>query len=285
VSQLVLHPATARQFDAFVAQPSHAVTLVGATGSGKHAVASALVEAILQLQPGSFSSYAYGLSIASVDGKAIGIEAIRELEHFLSLKVPGKTGFNRAVIIENAHKLTMEAQNALLKTLEEPPAGTLVVLTASHAQALLPTIRSRSQTIAIKTPNLDSIQDYFVAKGHKSQVIARTYALSGGLMGLMTALLEAEDHPLKVATETARQLLGATTYERLLLVDRLSKQKDLAIDVLFILGQMAHVSLRSATGPAADKWQRIMESSYTTTELLSQNAQPKLALTNLMLTL
>lgn len=285
MSQPVLHPATARQFQAFVAQPSHAVTLVGPTGSGKHTVATALVEAILDLETGSFASYAYGRTVTPVDAKAIGIEPIRELEHFLSLKVPGVAGFNRAVIIEDAHKLTTEAQNALLKTLEEPPEGTLIVLTASHAQSLLPTIRSRTQTITIKTPNLDSIQDYFVARGHKSQAVAQTYALSGGLMGLMTALLEDADHPLKAATETARQLLGATTYDRLLLVDQLSKQKDLAQNVLFIIGQMAHVSLRSATGPSAKKWQSILESSYAATELLAQSAQPKLVLTNLMLTL
>ena len=41
--------------------------------------------------------------------------------------------------------MTTEAQNALLKMLEEPPAGTVLVLTVNHAQTVLPTIRSRAQ--------------------------------------------------------------------------------------------------------------------------------------------
>lgn len=75
--------------------------------------------------------------------KQVGIERIRKLERYLSLKAyGGKT--KRAIILE-AQNLTKEAQNALLKTLEEPPASSLIVLTASHLSLLLPTVISRCQ--------------------------------------------------------------------------------------------------------------------------------------------
>jgi hypothetical protein len=101
----------------------------------------------------------------------------------------------------------------------------------------------------------------------------------------MHALLEQTDHPLLLATERARQLLSQSTYERLLTVDELAKQPTLALDITFILRQMAHVRLQTATGAAAAKWQAVLAAAYQAAEALAASAQPKLALTNLMLCL
>lgn len=267
----------------FIESPSHAVILLGPTGSGKLTLAKNILEPILGLTPGSFDSYVYAIISSPQDGKAIGIEVVRELEHFLSLKVPSSSPYHRAIIIEDSHKLTVEAQNALLKTLEEPPEGTIIVLTANQAQALLPTIRSRAQAIIVKTPHASDIRTHFEAKGSAVKEINQAYAVSGGLPGLMSAMLEDREHPLKEATTKVRELLGQSTYERLLSVDQLSKQKELTGNVLFILQQMARVSLLTATGPAAKKWQQVLESSYNAAHKLSVSAQPKLVLTDLML--
>lgn len=283
MSQLVLHPVTNNQYQSFIKAPSHAVLLLGPTGSGKLALAKELLELILGLSPGSFDNYLYAIVSSPQEGKAIGIEVVREMEHFLSLKVPSDARYNRAIIIEDSHKLTIEAQNALLKTLEEPPDGTILVLTANHAQSLLPTIRSRAQAITVKSPGLSALRSHFEANDAVGNDIAQAYAISGGLPGLMAAMLSDDDHPLKEATTRAKELLGQSTYERLLSVDYLSKQKDLTINLLFILQQMAHVSLGTVTGPAARKWQSILEASYEATQKLSVSAQPKLVLTDLML--
>lgn len=68
------------------------------------------------------------------------IATIRELGRRLNIKAYGKT---RAVVIEDAHKMTHIAQNAFLKTLEEPPKDTIIILSSLSEDALLPTIRSR----------------------------------------------------------------------------------------------------------------------------------------------
>jgi replication-associated recombination protein RarA len=283
MKELILHPVTRRQIEDFAGAPSHAVLLVGPAGSGKRILATNLSETVLKLPARSFNEYPYKMIINSDDGKSIGIETVRQLEHFLSLKVPIQAVHNRAVIIDNAHLLSTEAQNALLKTLEEPPRGTLVVLTANNDQALLPTIRSRVQSISVKRPGQAAIETFFRARNFDDKAIRQAYAISGGLTGLMNALLEQTDHPLMLATERARQLLSQSAYERLLAVDELSKQRTLALDTTFILQQMAHVSLQNATGDAAIKWQAVLNASYQAAEALAANAQPKLALTNLML--
>jgi hypothetical protein len=76
---------------------------------------------------------------------SIGITTIRGLQKKLALK-PYSSPL-KAVLINQARKLTIPAQNALLKTLEEPPAKSLIILTTAKADFLLPTIVSRCQLI------------------------------------------------------------------------------------------------------------------------------------------
>lgn len=77
--------------------------------------------------------------------KSIGIEDVRVLQKSVFLK-PIRSS-KKVVVIKNAHTATIQAQNALLKLLEEPPANTLIILTASKKEFLLPTILSRCSVI------------------------------------------------------------------------------------------------------------------------------------------
>lgn len=285
MTQPVTHDLTNRQLEAFKSRPSHALIAVGPTGIGKLTLALKLAEELLELKESGFAEHAYTAHIAPIEGKAIGIDQVRQIEKFLSLKVPSSKALSRALIIEDGHLMSQEAQNALLKSLEEPPLGTIIIITANQPQALLPTIRSRAQIVNVKAPAEAALREYFTAEGLSESEISRVYKISGGLPGLMNAMLRHQDHPLNEATDLARRLLGQSTYERLLGVDVLSKQKTLALDVLFILGQMARISLRTATGSASSRWRRVLETSYRTTESLQNSAQPKLALTKLMLDL
>lgn len=80
--------------------------------------------------------------------QSIGIEDIKRIQKKLFLK-PLKSK-QKAVIIEDASLLTPEAQNALLKVLEEPPAQTIIILGADSKESLLPTILSRCTLIALE---------------------------------------------------------------------------------------------------------------------------------------
>jgi hypothetical protein len=78
--------------------------------------------------------------------RALSVEPIREVIDRLSLA--SYSGVKVAVI-ENADTMTVAAQNALLKTLEEPSGQALIVLSAQHADVLLPTLLSRVMTVTI----------------------------------------------------------------------------------------------------------------------------------------
>lgn len=77
---------------------------------------------------------------------SIGIEEVRSIIHFLSRK-PSQSAKN-TVIIQGADLLTLPAQHALLKTLEEPPGNSELYLVTAKPDALLPTILSRVQLVS-----------------------------------------------------------------------------------------------------------------------------------------
>ena len=80
------------------------------------------------------------------DMMEIDVAQIRQVNNFLSLK--SYYGNYKAVIIENADRMNIEAQNSFLKTLEEPKGNTLIILLSSRPDTLLPTIFSRCQTVS-----------------------------------------------------------------------------------------------------------------------------------------
>jgi DNA polymerase-3 subunit delta' len=84
------------------------------------------------------------------DKKEIGVDRIRELRDIVTLR-SHRAGF-KIIIIDPADAMNVNACNALLKTLEEPSGDSLLMLVATRIGALLPTVRSRCQSIAFPTP-------------------------------------------------------------------------------------------------------------------------------------
>lgn len=296
---LVLHATTSQHIGRYLGQPAHALIITGPAGSGKDAVAQHIARGLTGHANGEdMASYAYYKVVTpEKDKSSIGIEAVRDLQHFAKLKVPGAAGQTtwRIVHITQAQGLSTEAQNALLKLLEEPPADTVFLLTSTSEQSLLPTIRSRSQLLAVHRPARADLEAHFSTAGHDTAAIGQAYMLSGGLPGLMQALLADSDHPLKQSVQNARQLLQMTQFERLAKVDSLAKDKAEAQQVLFVLRQMAGAALeqsaaKAATNPAAaDKairqWHKVLRAVNEAEQAYSVSAQAKLSLTHFMLSL
>ena len=287
MAETILHPATEEHVAQFSRQPVHAVLLVGSNGIGKRYVANLMVANILDLALDKLKSYPYLKSIAP-EKSSISIELIRELQRFLQLKTLGSDSFRRAVIIEHAEALTTEAQNAFLKILEEPPADTLIILTAANQRALLPTIMSRVQTVSITAPAETELKTFFAEQGKSAQAITQAYFLSGGLPGLMTALLDEDsEHPLTAGVTGAKEILQKQLFERLALVEGLSKQREQAVSTLEALQHIAQTGLNQAAAKAdaakIKQWHRILKVTTEALDNLAQNVNAKLVLDYLML--
>ena len=127
--------------------------------------------------------------VSPEDGKEIKIGQIRDVISFLKLK----TKEGKVVIIEKAERMNRESSNALLKTLEEPPENTLIILTTSNQNALLPTIVSRCQKIKFRPLSKEEILSILKLKGvdeSKAKILA---SLSEGSMCLPMMILNNEN--------------------------------------------------------------------------------------------
>jgi DNA polymerase-3 subunit delta' len=286
---MVLHPRAAEQVAQFIAAPSHATLLIGAHGMGKTHLAQHMTAQVLGLQADALEQHPYYL-LVQPNGSSISIDAIRELQRFLQLKTLGnERQLRRAIIIEHADTLTTEAQNAFLKLLEEPPADTLMILTVNSKRALLPTILSRAQALSLPVPHEADVKAHFGAMTDDT-TLAQAYFLSGGLPGLMHALVSGDEtHPLMQGVATAKTILQKQAFERLALVESLSKNKEQAG---FALDALLHIAQTGINGAAAKadtaklkQWHRILKATQAARDALLVNANPKLTLTNLMLQL
>ena len=157
-------------------QLSHAYLFSGANGIGKKSFAKEFIKLIncqtaqtdkkinitcqkcfscLAIEKGNFPDF-ITLSEANKkdeifgDGGEIKISQIRDVQSFLSYK--SYYGSFKTVIVDDAEKMTQDAQNCFLKSLEEPKGKTLIILISSKPDLLLSTITSRCQTIKFFKP-------------------------------------------------------------------------------------------------------------------------------------
>jgi len=95
--------------------------------------------------------------------RSIGVDAIRELLTAIQMRA-FNAGF-KAAVIERADRMTPQAQNCLLRTLEDPPPGTVFLLTADSSDAILPTLRSRCRLIALPPMSDEAVARRLTARG------------------------------------------------------------------------------------------------------------------------
>ncbi len=114
--------------------------------------------------------------------KEISIQQVREIEKELNFR--SFTGKRKIAIIDPATSMNLSAQNALLKTLEEPPQDSVLILIAPNAGALLPTLRSRCLRISFGPLARDEVARYLMSKeGINQDDASLRAALSMGSLG------------------------------------------------------------------------------------------------------
>lgn len=153
---------------------SHAYIFSGEDGTGKNMLAKLFAKA-LQCEAGYGDSCGMCHSCKQVDSgnqpdirfvthekpASIGVDDIRlQVNNDVAIK-PYSSKY-KIYIIDEAEKMTPQAQNALLKTIEEPPAYAVILLLTNNAQLLLPTISSRCVTLNMKAIAPDKIQDFLM---------------------------------------------------------------------------------------------------------------------------
>lgn len=144
----------------------------------------------------------------ATEGLSIGVELAREL--VMEAAASPSLGSWRVIVIEDADRLTDQANNALLKAIEEPTPHMVWLLCAATQDDVLPTIRSRTRHIGLVTPTTREVADYLVRRDGVDPAIASFAArASQGHIGRARGLA-LDDEARRNRTETLRVPVNAT---------------------------------------------------------------------------
>jgi len=206
---------------------SHAYLFSGPAGTGKRLVAMRLAKSLQcdaergkpcdrclpckKVEEGNHPD----ISVVEPDGQFIKVEQIREMQKRVGYKpFEGKA---TVCIIDGADRLNISAANSLLKTLEEPPAQTHLILTAENIRVVIPTILSRCQRINFSPLSDEEVEEIlkedeaFTSEDIKADIKA-VAAMSGGSPG--KALSIAGAFPLDEKDLFLKELSGIDSAEK-----------------------------------------------------------------------
>jgi DNA polymerase III delta prime subunit len=277
----VFHPKTSMALDQAISSNHHVIALIGPYGAGKGFAAQELAKGLL----GEFYA-AHRVYTLVPTQNSIGIDAVRTIQAQLKLKASGTAPIRRVIIIEDAQYLTIEAQNALLKTLEETTEETRIIMTLTHKTAVLPTVMSRVQAVEVLPLSQASCQSLAatVAAAATPEETKKAALISGGYAGLFVALLQEPSHLLVESVRTAKNFLSSSQHARLLMVGQLAGDKSGVELFIFALKRVLSSAMRNSAKPeqvvlAAKKLQRV----YSYEASLTSNPNLKLLLTDMAL--
>jgi DNA polymerase-3 subunit delta' len=221
--------------------------------------------------------------LQSADGKKqpspdILVDTVRELA--VRLRMASFEGGARVAILLDAHRMNVSAQNALLKTLEEPAEGTWIILVVPHERTVLPTIASRCLRLAFaplseadvaRVLRGQGVADAEVRARHAEGSVARALAWDPAASGAAGA-------------ELLRVLTAGTSAERMDAAEALGKERSDVDGALLDLERHIAAEMRRADG--ALPWHRaapLLEAIHETRQAIAQNANVQLTLEELLL--
>ena len=218
------------------------------------------------------------ITVLEPEGTYIKISQIRELQRSLQYKPYEER--KRVCIIPDAEKLTLEAKNALLKTLEEPPPETILILISTRPHLLLSTISSRCQRLKFQPLAPNVIAKVIKEKLKKDESTALKIAsLAGG--SLKNACELAEKSTLEYRDRLIHKLnaLSSENIDGIFeFAEELSKEKDELIRILDLLKMWFRDLLVFKEGVSVDRLKnqdflreiKQHETRFTTADLLEK---------------
>ena len=261
-------------------QPVHAYLLSGAQGLGKESFAKVLVCALFCTAEGQKPCGVCGACksilheqnpdvflITPEKNRQIGVEKVREVIEAISQYAFG-AGY-RVVVIKPVEKLTPQAQNCLLKSLEEPASNVVFLLLAHEMTALLGTIASRCARVKLMPWPDGQMQAALEAQGYNQAEILRTLPAAAGNIGQALEMLEEKDQAQEVQAFLEQALALKSDADVVRASTAMKDGKENAEQCLRALEQAIHQTLLVRTGQLSSaslvgfpmEWQKAADSA------------------------
>ena len=256
----------------------HAIVIEGPSGSGRRTLARIIARTAActaekspcgecaACRNGSANPDIFELS---TDKATVTVDLIREIRNQAYVK-PMQSAV-RVFIIPEAQRMNQQAQNALLKVLEEPPARVLFILTCEYTRQLLETVVSRVSVLSLSAPEPAEVVDFIVSRYEKYDRDAVRDAFAG-TVGATLARLEGQEGYLALAHQVARALSGGELAMHKLLRP-IEKDRDAQKGLCQALRSIFHDALAVGMGAprefSADDIRRELAERFTAEQLLS----------------
>lgn len=297
---------------------SHAYLFSGPSGTGRMAAAKAFAKALFCTAGGDDAcgeclecrKFEHGnqtdLITIAPEGQSIKIDQIRELQRDFSYRNAGTK--RKVYMIEQADKMTVQAANSLLKFLEEPVSPVVAILITDNGQAVLPTIRSRTQWVPFLPMSPEAMLEVLLSEG-APPVLARTAVhMSSGLDGARQFLqqnqfAEIRNLVIQLGKESLTRFTAAmiTAQQQLFKTD-LAEHTQLLLSMLVIwfkdliqfqAGRQEHIVFidqvewmgKHAFNRSSAGWVSCMEHALEAGKRIRANVTPQLAFEQLMVNL
>lgn len=183
----------------------HAYIFNGPKGIGKKTVARIFAHILLCEKKDPYRScgecFACRLSaegtnpdfkIVESETLSIGIDEVRKIQNDITIRPLYSD--RKVYLIPDAEKMTVQAQNCLLKTLEEPPGYAVIILTTSNSDTLLETIRSRAVRLNFKKNTPGEVKEFLLRKyGEELENVDFIASYADGVIGVAMELAESEE--------------------------------------------------------------------------------------------
>jgi DNA polymerase-3 subunit delta' len=276
----LMNPSTKLLVNSFIKNPASSIGFNGPKDSGKLRIARYLCSHALNLKPNEFEIKVDVIECADKSG----IDDIRELKKKLSIKSIGEEGsYSRAVILSDFHKISVPAQNSILKLLEEPPTDTILILLVDSKSSILPTIVSRLQWVDVLPLDLPTFEENY--NQYEKGEIKQAYLLSEGYVLSFEKIMQDEKNAIKLAVDDVKKILKLKKYERISSLDKILNNQNYTPEEFLTAMQKIYLTLVHREIENNTKLQgRILyglEQINRAKESLKHNANQKLLLTNL----
>ena len=209
---------------------NHAYLFEGIDGVGKSTFAKEFAKYLLKTEHIENSPDYINIE---PQGASIKIAQIRNLQTDVIIKPHGDY---KIYVINNAEKMTMESQNALLKTLEEPPIYVIIILITNNKNSLLDTIKSRCDIVKFLPIPLVELKTYLEDRGMDEKKASMLSTFSRGSISKALELSESSDFMImrEDIQNNIQTMLEKNVVEVLELPNKYDKYKDNIIEVLDI---------------------------------------------------
>lgn len=156
---IVGHKREREELSGLLSRDGLSLSFSGKEGTGKKLVALSFLRELLGISESDYIRKNPDLFLIEKEDEMIKADDIRALINFSGIK--SYLGGKKAVLIDNAENMNKNAQNALLKILEEPPKGEFIILITKDFEELLPTIRSRVTNIRFQDLKDEEMREIF----------------------------------------------------------------------------------------------------------------------------